>query len=271
MTTFGWSTCPDEIKTQITSLENSLLNILGENLTGIYLHGSLAMNCFNPRRSDIDLLVVVNSPLAVQTKRNLSLSLIKTSRNPAPVEVNSLARSVFDPWQYPTPFEFFYNENLRQAVQQSILDGGSAEPGGTNRSVDLAAHIALARRRGVSLFGPEPAEIFPIVPEEDYVDSLLQTIYNEKIGLTVNTLKPVDAILLACNAYAHTRTDAIYSKAEAGQWALYELPSRYHPLIQAALNSYRGEADDRTFPREGLPEFIKFMKADFERFSALPR
>lgn len=271
MTSFGWSTCPVEIKTQITSLADSFRNILGENLTGTYLHGSLAMNCFNPRRSDVDLLVVVNSPIAVQTKHNLSLLLIKASRNPVTVEVNFIARSIFNPWQYPTPFEFRYNENRRQAVQQSLLDGGSPEDGSANRSADLAAHITVARRRGVSLFGPGPDKVFPIIPDEDYVDSLLQTIYNENIGLTVNTQKPVDAILLACNAYAHTRTDAIYSKAEAGQWALYELPSRYHPLIQAALESYRSEADDRAFPKAGLPEFINFMRADFERFSALGR
>ena len=33
--------------------------ILGENLAGVYLHGSLAMGCFNPRKSDLDLLTVV--------------------------------------------------------------------------------------------------------------------------------------------------------------------------------------------------------------------
>ena len=32
--------------------------IFGENLTGVYLHGSLAMGCFNPDKSDIDLIIV---------------------------------------------------------------------------------------------------------------------------------------------------------------------------------------------------------------------
>ena len=32
--------------------------IIGDDLAGIYLHGSLAMDCFNPDRSDIDLIVV---------------------------------------------------------------------------------------------------------------------------------------------------------------------------------------------------------------------
>ena len=33
--------------------------ILGENLAGVYLHGSAAMGCFNPVKSDLDLLAVV--------------------------------------------------------------------------------------------------------------------------------------------------------------------------------------------------------------------
>ena len=35
------------------------VDILQENLVGIYLHGSAAMGCFNPRSSDIDLIIVV--------------------------------------------------------------------------------------------------------------------------------------------------------------------------------------------------------------------
>lgn len=31
--------------------------IFKEDLTGIYLHGSLAMGCFNPKKSDIDLMI----------------------------------------------------------------------------------------------------------------------------------------------------------------------------------------------------------------------
>lgn len=37
---------------------------LGGNLVGIYLHGSLAMGCFNPDTSDVDLLLVVRDKAA---------------------------------------------------------------------------------------------------------------------------------------------------------------------------------------------------------------
>ena len=33
--------------------------ILKDNLVGIYLHGSAVMGCFNPLKSDLDLIVVV--------------------------------------------------------------------------------------------------------------------------------------------------------------------------------------------------------------------
>ena len=43
--------------------------ILGDNLVGIYLHGSAVMGCFNPLKSDIDLLVVVENDMPDETKR----------------------------------------------------------------------------------------------------------------------------------------------------------------------------------------------------------
>lgn len=35
--------------------------IFKEDLTGIYLHGSLAMGCFNSNKSDIDLIIVIRN------------------------------------------------------------------------------------------------------------------------------------------------------------------------------------------------------------------
>ena len=43
--------------------------ILEDNLTGIYLHGSAVMGCYNPKKSDLDLIVVVNEPMQDDVKR----------------------------------------------------------------------------------------------------------------------------------------------------------------------------------------------------------
>ena len=36
--------------------------ILAENLAGIYLHGSAVMGCYNPKKSDIDIIITLTKP-----------------------------------------------------------------------------------------------------------------------------------------------------------------------------------------------------------------
>ena len=43
----------------IDELIEQTKGILKNNLIGIYLHGSAAMECFNPAKSDIDLIIIV--------------------------------------------------------------------------------------------------------------------------------------------------------------------------------------------------------------------
>ena len=47
---------PENILTQFVAAARETI---GENLLGVYLHGSAAMGCFNPKSSDLDLLVGV--------------------------------------------------------------------------------------------------------------------------------------------------------------------------------------------------------------------
>lgn len=44
-------------------------NILGENLIGVYLHGSAVMGCFNDQKSDLDFIVVIKNSLSKSAKR----------------------------------------------------------------------------------------------------------------------------------------------------------------------------------------------------------
>ena len=47
---------PDKLISDFTGMNR---RILGDKLCVVYLHGSLAMGCFNPEKSDIDMIVVV--------------------------------------------------------------------------------------------------------------------------------------------------------------------------------------------------------------------
>ena len=58
----------DTLRLIIKKFVEQSQHILDNNLVGIYLHGSAVMGCFNDKKSDIDLLVVVNSSLSDKDK-----------------------------------------------------------------------------------------------------------------------------------------------------------------------------------------------------------
>jgi len=42
--------------------------VFNSHLAGVYLHGSMAMNCFNSEKSDIDLIIIVENNIANNQK-----------------------------------------------------------------------------------------------------------------------------------------------------------------------------------------------------------
>lgn len=60
------STIPTDIQPVLQYLVSQICSVLGDNVTGIYLFGSLSYGDFNPESSDIDLMVIVHTPLTSQ-------------------------------------------------------------------------------------------------------------------------------------------------------------------------------------------------------------
>src|SRR4051812_32518722 len=61
---YNWENSFPKVKTFVYHLLDRTKNILDNNLVGFYIHGSLAMGGFNPKSSDIDILVVTTIPIA---------------------------------------------------------------------------------------------------------------------------------------------------------------------------------------------------------------
>lgn len=98
---FG-ETCPSDIKEFIYNL-NKGIEIIDDNYVGFYIHGSLAMGGFNPKNSDIDILLITNKSLEMEDKTNLALFLLKHSNSPYPIEVSFLHTEQLLYGQYPCP------------------------------------------------------------------------------------------------------------------------------------------------------------------------
>ena len=60
---------PDALETLVADMRTELAMVLGKNLVGIYLYGSLTQAAFNPKRSDVDAIVVTTRALTTREFR----------------------------------------------------------------------------------------------------------------------------------------------------------------------------------------------------------
>lgn len=236
-------------------------NILGDNLTGIYLHGSAVMGCFNSKKSDIDLLVVVNDDISDEIKRQYMDMVVEFNRE-APekgIELSIVKEAVCKPFVYPTPFELHFSIAHLNWYQSNPADYVERMKG-TDK--DLAAHFTVIYHRGKTLYGKEIKSVFSKVSSRDYMDSIWSDIEDAKEEIVTNTMY---ITLNLCRVLAYKREGLILSKQEGGEWAMNALPvSKYQKIISDALKEYKtGEVmpTDRAI----VVEFAEYMLKEIER------
>lgn len=270
MSQYGWNNCPADVQKQVKRFIEGLRLRLAENLIGIYLHGSLATGCFNPLRSDVDLLVVTHGEMPLETKHNLAEFILDASLNPSRIEISFLTRGDLHPWHYPTPFDFHYSEDWRESFERDLSDGGWKEWNAVLRfDEDLAGHITVLNHRGICLYGQEIHDIFPPVPKQDFVASILDDVLNKKFGLNAILQNPVYVVLNACRTLAFLQTERVMSKKEGGVWALDALPAEFRRVITNALEEYRSSKNESNLRKEQLVDFAVFMQNEVERAAHL--
>ena len=125
--------------------------ILGEQLTGIYLHGSAAFGCASDA-SDLDFIVVVSGAPSQQQKREMIALLLCLSREPdAPgkgFEMSVVEQTVCRPFCYPTPYLLHYSQSYQKQFAED-LDGWCRRMNGVD--YDLTAHFTVIRQAGICL------------------------------------------------------------------------------------------------------------------------
>jgi streptomycin 3"-adenylyltransferase len=224
----------------LSAFVRSFHETLGEKLTGVYLHGSLAMGCFNPISSDIDILVVVRDKLSVEEKKDIGQMLLKLSEmTPAKgLEMSVISLGSLRNFQHPSPYELHFSESNKADFTRGCVDFTKAvfDP-------DLAAHIVITKARGICLYGESIEEVFPDIPHGFYLDS----IAGDADWCYTNILKGADsgegrvptyAVLNFCRVLAFIEQRLITSKVEGGQWGVEHLPQEYTSVIRAALQEY---------------------------------
>lgn len=228
--------------------------ILGSNLVGIYLHGSAAMGCFNPQKSDLDLILVVKNGISNAVKMEFMNHVVKLNEE-APkkgIELSIIKKEACNPFVYPTPFELhfsrmhlkWFRENPKAYVEKMS---------GTDK--DLAAHVTIINKYGIVLFGEKISDVFGNVPESDYIDSIWSDV---KAACEDILTDPMYMTLNLCRVLAYLQENLILSKKAGGEWGISALPQQFHVFLRQALLCY--DTDEKmVFSSETALDFANYM------------
>lgn len=238
----------------IQRLCETVEDALGENLTGIYLHGSVAMGYFNWNTGDVDCLIVTAEPLGIAAKTAMidTCLALQPLCPPKGLELSVVTKAVCENPQRSPAFEFhfspLYVESYAQDPQGQLARMPRTDP-------DLIVHFSMVRSRGRALLGAPAKQVFAPIPRLWLLDSIQGDLADAAQNMED---QPVYYVLNFCRALACLEDGQLLSKQEGGEWGLRHLPSEYRSLVEAALTAYAGGTfvDIRQYP---VRQFIAEM------------
>lgn len=238
-----------DYKTVLNSIKEAYQNIIKDNLVGIYVHGSIALGCFNWDKSDIDFIVVVKEKLSQDIKLQIMKATSKLNKIAPPkgIEMSIVLQEYCNNLKYPTPFELHFS-NIHINWYKNDPGDYCNKMNGTDP--DLAAHFVIIKKAGIVLCGSCIDEVFGDVPKEYYIESIKSDIEDAKTSIMDN---PIYVILNLTRVFAYIRYELVLSKEQGAKWALNHVDIKYHDIIKKALICYqsrkqmsveRGEAEE---------------------------
>lgn len=235
--------------------------VLGNNLVGVYMHGSATMGCFNPLKSDLDLLLVVDNSIPKQEKLKFMQALVKLNEK-APgkgIELSIVKKEVCNPFIYPTPYEFHFSDMYLKWMHENPNDYVE-KMNGTDK--DLAAHITILNHCGMVLYGAAIKDIFGEVNKGYYIDSIWHDIKNAKKDIISDSMY---LTLNLCRVLAYLKENLILSKKSGGEWGVRSIPKTYHALIQRAIVCYESDQEMK-IDSELAIEYAEYMLNEIKKY-----
>ena len=228
-------------RAQIHDIVALLDAVFGEQVVGIYLHGSALTGGLRPS-SDLDLLALTGRPTTPDDRRALIDHLLGISGSSArtgparSIELSIVVQADIRPWVFPPNLAFQYGDWWRREFAR-----GDHSPWRTPNP-DLAVILASARERSEPLVGPELGDVLDPIPRADVNQAMLNAIPDLLADLESDTR---NVILTLARIWYTTATGSIEPKDVAADWALARLPEPDRPVLAHARAIYLGEEPER--------------------------
>ena len=209
-----------EVERYLAAVVEAARGVLGRNLIAAYGAGSIALDAYQPGRSDIDTALVCEDPVSPEQKRRL-VGRLRHEALPCPargLELVLYRRTVAQSGTPEPGFEVELNTGARINFRATYT--GDDRPAADGRFW-YALDRSILHQSGLALFGPPAAEMFADVSPAD-LRALLVEALSWRLALpTPSSDEPApgteDAVLGACRSLVRVRIGVWLSKEAAGR------------------------------------------------------
>jgi hypothetical protein len=246
---------PDEVTPLLAELPDLLTKLLGTDLVGLYLYGSILEPSFDSARSDVDCIAVTERGLTDAEFRQLGDRLNEAA--------------AVDPWFERLQMSLLVKGTvLAKDPRACLYQFGVLKRSGSDGNPIIWLDFF---QRGHTLCGAEPETFLPTITPEMFHRALVREVGYLREELSVkpesewrdSLFYRVYAVLTLCRILYSAQTGEVASKAEAGRWALDHAPGDWHNLIHQALE-YGDSVGLEDFPLPSLCAFIEYTNAQVE-------
>ena len=249
------SPMPD-LSPSITSLLEDLLSrlqtLLSSNLVGLYLRGSLATGDFEPDRSDVDLLVVLDHPVD-----EVQFQQLKDLHDQIANLDNAYAKRL--------EIAYIDRAGIRkfQPGREYPTLGQGEELGWQEHGTNWLMERWMVREHGIPLFGPDPETLIDPINPAEIKAAAVERLQDWAVWAEDESdpdwqlprshkAYAVETICRGLYTVGHGR---LVSKHEAVNWALKAIPKPWRDLV----NRSRAWRRDSTLDPSLIPEVRAFI------------
>lgn len=256
MTAAEPTTYPD-INALLDRLLAGARSVLGADLVGLYLHGSLATGGFNPETSDVDFLAATAGPLPEEIVDRL-----------AAMHQELALRS---PWAAELEGSYIPRPALRRynpaRARHPRLEHGSSTLRVEQHDSDWVINRYVLREHGVVITGPDPETLIDPIGPNELRHAVRNLLWWWELQLEDTTRLETGryqayAVLTMCRVLYMLEHGDVAPKPEAAFWAQGAISQPWPPLVERALAWRPGE------PLDCLDDTLSFIRYTLARARA---
>ena len=242
----------EDVPVMLDALLSGMRDILGDNLVGVYLRGSLALGDFDPATSDLDFFTVTERRISEAEFTALAALHARLDRLP-----NRYAAELEGPYIDRTAARRFQPRQRHPTIGRGEILTWHEH--GSNWMLERWA----VREHGITLLGPDPKTLIdPVSLDEirtavrlrlpDWVEWANQADDPAQPSSRGHSAYVVETM---CRALCALATGALPSKPQAVAWALATLPEPWRTTVERS----RAWRTDDTLDPTIVPEVRSFV------------